>query len=424
MKKSAAVIGLQWGDEGKARVIDYLTEKSDFVVRFQGGSNAGHTVVANGKKHVFHLIPSGMLHDGVVCLVGHGVVLDPWAFKGEVDQLKADIPNIESRIRISPSCHLVLPWHQKLDVIYEDLKGDKKIGTTGRGVGPCYSDKALRHGIKVSTLIDPDLLNDRIDTVLPIQNAILEKVGGLDPIDREELMKSLYKIADWIRPFVDDVPNIIKGALDNDKYVLFEGAQSVMLDIDYGTYPFVTSSNSSLTGLYAGCGVNPKDVNEVWGITKAYCTRVGEGPFPSELLGEEGAELQKKGHEFGATTGRPRRCGWIDLANLKYAIETSGITHIALTKLDVLSGYKEIKICTGYKGETHRIYYTHPHSIGNVENEYLTMPGWEEDLSDLRDYDSLPQNAKNFIEKVESLIERPIKLITIGASREQSIVRD
>lgn len=423
MGKTAAVIGLQWGDEGKARVIDYLTEDSHFVVRFQGGSNAGHTVVANGKKHVFHLIPSGMLHEQAKCLIGHGVVLDPWTFKEEVEGLKKDIDNIEDRIRISPSCHLVLPWHRSLDAVYENLKGDKKIGTTGRGIGPCYSDKALRHGIKVSTLINPEYLKERIDTVLPIQNAFLENVGGQKPLEKEAVMKSLTEIAEWIKPMVGDVPDMIEKGIQDDKNILFEGAQSVMLDIDYGTYPFVTSSNSSLTGVFAGCGTHPGKIQEVWGITKAYCTRVGEGPFPTELYGEEGEELRAKGHEYGATTGRPRRCGWIDIPALKYAIDSTAATHIALTKLDVLTGYEKVKICVGYKGATHRIYYTDPYAIANLEPVWEEMPGWTEDLGGVREFDNLPKQAQDFINRVEELIDTPIKLITTGASREQSILR-
>lgn len=423
MSNSVAVVGLQWGDEGKARVIDFLTEKSDFVVRFQGGSNAGHTVVANGQKHVFHLIPSGVLHDKVVCLIGPGVVLDPWSLKEEIDDIKATIPDIEKRIVISAGCHLVMPYHRQLDMVYENLKGDSKIGTTGRGIGPCYSDRALRHGIKVGILLDGEELQRRLDTVLPIQNAILTKVGDLEPINREELFASLNEVKSWLAPMVGDVPKMIDSALNESKMVLFEGAQSVMLDIDYGTYPYVTSSNSSLTGLFAGCGINPGRVEEAWGVTKAYCTRVGEGPFPTELHGEEAEALREKGGEYGATTGRPRRCGWLDIPALNYAIFSSSITTLALTKLDVMTGYEKIKICVGYKGQNERVYHIQPQLVASLEPEYIEMPGWTEELDGVRKFEDLPQAAQNFILKVEELTERPIKLITTGPSREQSIVR-
>lgn len=422
MGQSVAVVGLQWGDEGKARVIDFLTEHSDYVVRFQGGANAGHTVVANGEKHVFHLIPSGVLHEGVNCLIGPGVVLDPWSFKEEVEHIKGTIADIEKRIVISSGCHLVMPYHRALDGVYESLKGDAKLGTTGRGIGPCYSDRALRHGIRVATLMDPESLRGQLETVLPIQNAILTKVGGVEAIDLEQLLSDLHEIGEWIRPFVGDVPDTINSGIDRGRSVLFEGAQSVMLDIDYGTYPFVTSSNSSMTGLFAGCGVNPSKVQETWGVTKAYCTRVGEGPFPTELLGEDGEELRTKGGEFGATTGRPRRCGWIDIPALRYAIESSAITCLAVTKLDVLTGYENIQVCTGYKGASHRIYHMAPHRIGEVEPIYETLPGWTEDLGDVRRFEDLPANAQALIRKIESSSGVPVKLITTGASREQSII--
>lgn len=422
MGNSIAVVGLQWGDEGKARVIDYLTEKSDYVVRFQGGSNAGHTVVANGQKHVFHLVPSGILHPKVQCLIGPGVVVDPWSVKDEIEEIKTHIPNIEDRIKISPGCHLVLPYHRQLDLIYENLKGTGKIGTTGRGIGPCYSDKALRHGIKISTLLDPEHLNSRLQTVLPIQNALLTKIGEKEAIDFDNLYRDLCEIGEWIRPFVCDVPATIMSAIQDGKSVLFEGAQSVMLDIDYGTYPYVTSSNSSLTGLFAGCGVNPSLLQDAWGVSKAYCTRVGEGPFPTELLGEEAEELRQAGGEFGATTGRPRRCGWIDIPALKYSIEVSSITTLALTKLDVLTGYENIKICTSYKEHDHRVYHNAPNQAQHLSPVYLEMPGWKEDISGCRSFQDLPQTAQDFVKKIEELVQIPIKLITTGASREQSIL--
>jgi adenylosuccinate synthase len=421
MSSSVAVVGLQYGDEGKARVIDFLTEHSDLVVRFQGGSNAGHTVVAHGKKHVFHLIPSGILHDSVRCMIGPGVVLDPWSFRTELEEIKATVPDIESRITISSGCHIVMPWHRLLDVVYETLKGDAKIGTTGRGIGPCYSDRALRHGIRVTQLLDADELRERVRTVLPIQNAILTKVGGLEALKESEILDQLLAIAEWIRPFAGDVPSEINKALDEGKSVLFEGAQSVMLDIDYGTYPYVTSSNSSLTGLFAGCGVNTNRVKEAWGVTKAYCTRVGEGPFPTELFGAEGEDLRAKGHEYGATTGRPRRCGWLDIPALLYSIESSSITTLALTKLDVLTGYKEIKVCVAYEGADHRVYHTAPHKIKNLKPVYEVLPGWSEDLTRVRQFEDLPQAAQTFIRKVEAWTNLPIKLITTGPSREQSI---
>lgn len=420
---SIAVVGLQWGDEGKARVIDYLTENSDLVVRFQGGSNAGHTVVANGEKHVFHLIPSGILHPRVRCLIGPGVVVDPWSFKAEVDSLEQKLGNLSGRILLSSGCHLVLPWHKEMDLIYEQLKGANKLGTTGRGIGPCYSDKALRHGIKVGTLVDPDILKSRLEALLPIQNTLLTKLGNAEPLKLETLFKDLCEIGEWITPFLGDVPQMINSALDDKKSVLFEGAQSVMLDIDYGTYPYVTSSNSSLTGLFAGCGVSTGRVQDAWGVSKAYCTRVGEGPFPTELDGAPAEQLREAGGEYGATTGRPRRCGWLDIPALRYAIETSAITTLALTKLDVLSTYPAIKICTAYENENHRVYHNSPHKVSSLKPIYEELPGWQCSLDGITNYDDLPAQAKTFIERIEELAAIKIKLITIGASREQSILR-
>ena len=422
MSSSVAVVGLQWGDEGKARVIDFLTEHSDFVVRFQGGSNAGHTVVANGAKHVFHLVPSGILHDRVKCLIGPGVVLDPWSFKEEVELIKASIPDIESRITISSGCHIVMPWHRELDAVYESLKGDAKLGTTGRGIGPCYSDRALRHGIKTCTLLNEEDLRAQVKTVLPIQNAILTKVGGRPALDEKKIIDDLLEVAKWIKPFIGDVPYMINKGLDDGKSVLFEGAQSVMLDIDYGTYPYVTSSNSSLTGIFAGAGVNPARIDEAWGVTKAYCTRVGEGPFPTELHGQDGEDLRAKGHEYGATTGRPRRCGWLDIPALKYAIETSAITTLAITKLDVLSGYKTVKVCVGYEGCGQRVFHHEPHKVKSVTPIYEEFEGWDEDLTKVTSFDDLPIQAQNLIRKIETLTNCPVKLITTGPSREQSII--
>jgi adenylosuccinate synthase len=422
MSNSVAVVGLQWGDEGKARVIDFLTEHSDYVVRFQGGSNAGHTVVANGEKHVFHLVPSGILHDSVRCLIGPGVVLDPWSFREEVEGIKKSIPDIESRLTISSGCHIVMPWHRQLDGLYESLKGDAKLGTTGRGIGPCYSDRALRHGIKAHTLLNKDDLLAQVKTVLPIQNAILTKVGGLPALDENKIMEDLLSIGEWIKPFIGDVPHTINKGLDDGKAVLFEGAQSVMLDIDYGTYPYVTSSNSSLTGIFAGAGVSPARIDDAWGVTKAYCTRVGEGPFPSELHGDEGEALRAKGHEYGATTGRPRRCGWLDIPALKYAIESSAINTLAVTKIDVLSGYKDIKVCVGYEGVDHRVYHVDPNKVKDLTPIYETLEGWEEDLTKVTTFEGLPPQAQAFIRKIEEWTSCPVKLITTGPSREQSII--
>lgn len=422
MEKSKAVVGLQWGDEGKARVIDYLTERSDYVVRFQGGSNAGHTVVAEGRKFIFHLIPSGMLHRRVHCLIGPGVVLDPWGFREEVEKLEKDMPDIRSRLVVSSGCHLVLPYHRRLDALYESLKGDQKLGTTGRGIGPCYADRSLRHGIRLATLFHAEHLRSRLETILPIQNAILTRVGDGEPIDLEELYTSLLKIADWIRPMAGDVPNIISKNLKTGKRFLFEGAQSVMLDIDYGTYPYVTSSNSSLTGLYAGCGLHPGLIDEVWGVSKVYCTRVGEGPFPTELHGAEGEKMRELGGEYGATTGRPRRCGWLDLPALRYAIETSGITAIALTKMDVLNGYDTIRVCTGYRDCSHRVYHADPLAVASIDPVYTDLLGWKCDLAHVEKISDLPAKARKLIDLVESSLDIPVKLITVGASREQTIL--
>lgn len=422
MKQSIAVVGLQWGDEGKARVIDFLSEDRDYVARFQGGGNAGHTVVVKGEKYVFHLIPSGMLHDECKCFIGQGVVVNPWDLKEEVEDLKKRGLSIGDRLCVSPGCHLVMPYHQKLDLVYENLKGASKVGTTGRGIGPCYSDKALRHGIRAVDLTDANFLRKRLEVVLPIQNALLSKLGGEQEIELDELLEKLLTIGKWLTPFLRDVPDILNKGLDTDKKILFEGAQSVMLDIDCGTYPFVTSSNSSLAGLFAGCGVNPARVDEIWGVSKVYCTRVGAGPFATEDHGDDGEMLRERGGEFGATTGRPRRCGWLDLPLLKYSTESSGITHLALTKLDVLTGLKKIKVCTHYDGQTHRVYHTAPNSAEDLHPHYEEVSGWSESLDGVDSFDKLPDNAKKLIKMIEEYVGLPVRMLTVGPSREQTIL--
>ncbi len=421
MTQGVAVVGLQWGDEGKARVVDVLSEECDDAVRFQGGSNAGHTVVANGRKHVFHLVPAGILHPQVRAYIGGGVVVDPFELKKEVEEIGRNVPNVKERIKVAAGCHLVMPYHRSLDTIYENLKGDERIGTTGRGIGPCYADKALRHGIRAADLLEVSALRQRLETVLPIENALLEKIGGLPPLRFQELMDSLLSIGDWLRPLIADVPDLLRSALDSGRRVLFEGAQSVLLDVDYGTYPYVTSSNSCLTGLFAGAGVHPGRVGEVWGVTKAYCTRVGSGPFITELNGPEGERLRKDGDEYGATTGRPRRCGWLDIPAIRYAAETSAVTAVALTKIDVLGDYDVIRVCTSYRNENHRVYYNAPWRLAAIEPVYREFPGWKRGLQGVRRREDLPSQALAFLHFIEEQLRLPVKMVTFGAAREQTL---
>ena len=420
--KNTVVIGAQWGDEGKAKITDLLSQNADLIIRYQGGCNAGHTVVTNGQTYKFHLIPSGILYDNTICFIGAGTVIHPESFEREMEELKGQGVDFKN-LKISPLASITMPYHIELDGYSENNAGKGKIGTTKKGIGPTYTDKMARIGLKIQDLYSYEALNEKLDMILPVKNKQL-KSYGLEEYTKECIMSLCEKYAELFKPFVcvgwQDLLNRYK-----DKTILFEGAQGVMLDIDYGTYPFVTSSNPIGGGASTGSGYGPTMIEEVVGVSKAYVTRVGEGPFVSELTDETGKKIQEIGHEFGVTTGRPRRCGWFDAVIMKYAVLVGGITNVALTKIDVFDTFDEIKICVAYKDcRNDRIYTSYPTDVfihKYLEPVYETMPGWKTSLSDIRKYEDLPENAKKYIAKVEDLIGAPIGIISVGPDREQTI---
>ena len=420
---NTVVIGAQWGDEGKAKITDLLAQKADLIIRYQGGCNAGHTVVTNGKTYKFHLIPSGILYDNTVCFIGAGTVIHPESFKKEMEELKTEGVNFKN-LKISPLASITMPYHIEIDGYCESTAGKGKIGTTKKGIGPTYTDKMARIGLKIQDLYSYEALSEKLDMILPIKNKMLKNVYGLEEYTKDCIMSLCGTYAELFKPFVafdwQDMLNRYK-----DKTVLFEGAQGVMLDIDYGTYPFVTSSNPIGGGAATGSGYGPSMIDDVVGVSKAYVTRVGEGPFVSELTDEIGKKIQDIGHEFGVTTGRPRRCGWFDSVIMKYAVLVGGITKVALTKIDVFDTFDEIKICTAYKDcRNDKVYTSYPTDVfihKYLEPIYETMPGWKTSLSDIRKYEDLPENAKKYIAKVEDLIGAPIGIISVGPDREQTI---
>ena len=419
------LVGIQWGDEGKAKITDLLAQRADLIIRYQGGCNAGHTVVANGNTYKFHLIPSGILYENTTCFIGAGTVIHPESFEKEVNELKLQGVNFQN-LKVSPLATITMPYHIEVDGWSEANSGKGKIGTTKRGIGPTYTDKMARIGFKIQDLYSLDALNEKIDMILPIKNKTLEKVYEIDAYTKDCILSLCEKYADLFRPYVcfewQDMLNRFK-----DKTVLFEGAQGVMLDIDYGTYPFVTSSNPIGGGAAVGSGYGPTMIQEVVGVSKAYVTRVGEGPFVTELTDEIGEKIQKIGHEFGVTTGRPRRCGWFDSVIMKYAVLVGGITNVALTKIDVFDTFDEIKVCVAYKDcRNDKVYTSYPTDVfihKYLEPIYETLEGWKTDLTSIRNYEDLPENAKKYIARVEDLIGAPIGIISVGPDREQTIFR-
>ncbi len=425
MARNVVVIGTQWGDEGKGAIVDMLAERAHAVVRFQGGHNAGHTLVIDGEKTVLHLIPSGILRDGVICLIGNGVVVSLDALATEVDRLVARGVPVGERLRISPACPLILSSHVALDRARERASGARAIGTTGRGIGPAYEDKVGRRALRVSDLFRPAILEEKVRALLDFHNFMLTRYLGDEAVDAKEELERLLAHAEKFKPLVADVTEILRNLDADGRRVLFEGAQGAMLDVDLGTYPFVTSSNTTVGGAMTGSGVGPRSVGYVLGIVKAYTTRVGAGPFPTELEDDTGRHLATVGAEFGATTGRPRRCGWFDAVLLKRAAFTNSLTGLCLTKLDVLDGLDEIKICVGYRldGET----LTTPPALierfGECEPVYEIVPGWSESTENVRDYDRLPEAAKRYLERIEELIGVPVDIISTGPGRDAVIVR-
>lgn len=418
------IIGTQWGDEGKGKIVDWLTEKAAAVVRFQGGHNAGHTLVINGKKTVLRLLPSGMMHDSVQCFIGNGVVISPEALVKEIKELEAIGVDVRSRLKISEACPLIMPYHIAIDQAREAKKGNDKIGTTGRGIGPCYEDKVARRAIRVQDLFNAEIFRTKLVENLDFYNFQLQHYYKVNTLDVETVYNEVMAYAEDIKAMVSDVSRKLFNLNKEGKKVIFEGAQGTLLDIDFGTYPFVTSSNCVAGGAATGAGISPRMINYVLGIAKAYTTRVGSGPFPTELTDEVGQGLASRGNEFGSVTGRARRCGWFDAAALKRAVQINGISGICLTKLDVMDGMEEIKICIGYirNGKEYDILPFGSDSVVECEPIYETMPGWSETTAGLKTYAELPDNAKKYLKRIEEIIETPIDIISTGPDRVETIL--
>jgi adenylosuccinate synthase len=418
------VIGSQWGDEGKGKIVDLISQDVDIVARYQGGANAGHTICWEDKTFVLHLIPSGIFQDDVDCVIGNGVVIDPVAIMSEINMIKDLGYSVEGRLFISHNAHLIMPYHKRIEEARERWRDGGAIGTTGRGIGPSYVDKFARTGIRVVDLLDRDLLRKKILASMEEKNSILEKVYGVEKIDVEALIEEYVEFDKLIDPYITDTTEFLGRSLKEGKRVLAEGAQGSLLDVDFGTYPFVTSSHPTVGGCCTGLGVPPTSIDRVIGIVKAYSTRVGNGPFPTELDNEQGEELRKTGHEFGATTGRPRRCGWLDLVALNYTSMINGFTELAITKLDVLSNLDEIQICTDYRlnGKITRRFPNDLPSLERVEPQYITMPGWNKDITGVTDWNELPVEARNYLNFVTEYLDVPSHIISSGPKREQTIV--
>ncbi len=423
---TVVIVGTQWGDEGKGKVVDLLTEYADVIVRFQGGNNAGHTLVVGGEKFIFHLIPSGILHEDKLCLIGNGVVLDPAVIISEMDELASKgraVPS--SRLRISENTHVILPYHKALDLAREQAKDPgKKLGTTGRGIGPAYEDKIRRCGIKMADLVDQDLFREKLRENVAEKNFLLTKMLGADPLNEKSIYDEYVRYAERLAPYVDNCSALMDEARRRGRNILFEGAQGAQLDIDHGTYPYVTSSNTVAGGACTGAGIGPSRIDAVIGILKAYTTRVGGGPFPTELEDETGDRIQARGAEFGATTGRRRRCGWLDGVVLRDAVRLNGLDGLAITKLDVLSGIDPLKVCMEYESDGQRIGHM-PANIRRVEAArpvLKELPGWKEDISGVRGMDDLPKAARDYIAFMEDLSGVPAVLVSVGPGREETLL--
>ncbi|GAB5381939.1 MAG: adenylosuccinate synthase [Aliiglaciecola sp.] len=425
MAKNVVVLGTQWGDEGKGKVVDLLTDQATYVVRYQGGHNAGHTLVIDGEKTVLHLIPSGILRDNVTCVIGNGVVLSPEALLKEMKMLEERGVPVKERLVISEACPLILPYHIALDVAREEARGAKAIGTTGRGIGPAYEDKVSRRGLRVGDLFNAEDFAVKLKEILEYHNFVLTNYYKAAPVDFDKVLKEALAVADMLKAMVVDVTDELDQARKRGDAIMFEGAQGTLLDIDHGTYPYVTSSNTTVGGVATGAGFGPLNLDYVLGIVKAYTTRVGSGPFPTELECEVGQHLGVKGHEFGATTGRKRRTGWFDAVAMKRAVQINSITGFCLTKLDVLDGLKELRICTGYKHQDGTVKDVPPMAADGydlVEPVYESMPGWSDTTFGVTTFDGLPQAAKNYIKRLEELTGVPIDIISTGPDRNETIV--
>jgi adenylosuccinate synthase len=422
---NVVVVGAQWGDEGKGKVVDIYTEHADDIVRYQGGNNAGHTLVVGSEKIVLHLIPSGILHEGKRCIIGNGVVLDPEVFIREITKLKeSGRIKDDACLLLSESLHVIMPYHKRIDIAREAKSGDKKIGTTGRGIGPCYEDKIGRRGIRLMDLLNEEVFSRKLKEFLYEKNFLLENLLGEEPCSFEEILTEYRGYAQVLKKYVADTSLVLDKDLKAGKKLLFEGAQGTLLDVDHGTYPYVTSSSTCAGGACTGSGVSPRDIHEIIGISKAYVTRVGSGPFPTELLEATGEQLRQTGGEFGATTGRPRRCGWFDAMVSRYSVRVNGLTGIALTKLDVLSDFDTIKVCTGYTFQGKAL-ETLPASLEVFENcqpVYEELPGWRSDITGAKSFEDLPENARAYVRRLEELAGCQIVLVSVGPRRDQTII--
>lgn len=417
------IVGLQWGDEGKGKIVDYLSEKADVIARFQGGHNAGHTVVINDNKFILHLIPSGILYGNKICIIGNGVVIDPQSLIEEINGLRARGIKVDRNIFISKSAHLIMPYHVILDQEIEKLRGSKSIGTTGRGIGPAYCDKISRAGIRVADLFQPELFREKLNANLLHVNFLLENLYKTKPLLIDDIYTKYLEYAEKLSKYVTDTDILINKMLSQKKNILFEGAQGTLLDIDHGTYPYVTSSNSSAGGACTGAGIGPTKINKVLGVIKAYTTRVGGGPFPTEIKEKLGEKIREKGGEYGATTGRPRRCGWLDFIILKHSVMINGVTGVAITKLDILDGLDKIKVCKAYKykGKLIKEFPKEINIFSECEPVYEEIEGWKTSTSGIREFKKLPRAAQRYIRKIEDTIGVDVHIISTGQRRDELI---
>ena len=422
MGRSVVAIGTQWGDEGKGKVVDLLTERASAVVRFQGGHNAGHTLVINGKQTILHLIPSGIFREGVMSFIGNGVVVSPSALLEEIEALERQgVPTAE-RLRVSDACPLIMPYHIALDEARERARGAHAIGTTGRGIGPAYEDKVSRRGLRLGDLLRPEEFTEKLRNVLDYHNFVLEHFHNSPPFDFNQVNEDALATGDQLNDIIEDIPERVHALRARGASILFEGAQGTLLDIDHGTYPFVTSSNTTAGAAAVGSGLGPCSIDYVLGITKAYTTRVGAGPFPTELRDEQGKHLAARGSEFGATTGRPRRCGWIDIVGLRWAVKVNGITGLCITKLDVLDGLDVVRLCVAYEGGGSATAPFRADALARCKPVYREMPGWQESTNGARDVNALPKNAKAYLGTLEELTQTPIDIVSTGADRADTII--
>ena len=420
---SVIIVGTQWGDEGKGKIVDYLANKAQYVVRSQGGSNAGHTVVVDNVKYKLRLLPSGILHKDKVCIIGNGVVIEPKVFLSEIDGLIEKKVNM-SNLKISNRAHVLMPYHKILDELQEEDLGENKLGTTKNGIGPCYMDKASRLGIRIVDLMNKEVFAKKLKFNVELKNKLLKKLYNHDGINYEELLKEYLEYAERLRPYVADTTTILNKAIKEKKNILFEGAQATMLDLDHGTYPFVTSSYPAAGGACTGSGVGPRKIDNVIGVVKAYSTRVGEGPFPSELFDDVGQFIRDKGGEYGTVTGRARRCGWLDACVIKYASYINGLDSVAITRLDILDELDKLKICVAYKynGEILEDYPADLDILSKVEPVYEEFDGWKTSTANIREYDKLPENAKKYLKRLSEVIDTEISIVSVGAGRDETII--